>query len=137
MSNSAVRVGIACFIWKNDKFLMMQRQGSHGTGSWSIPGGHLEIGENWEDCAKRETLEETGMHIQNTQLLAVTNDIFAAENKHYVTIWLNADWLDGEPAILEPNKCMALEWRTFQSLPSPLFEPCWQNLKHIHPELFS
>jgi 8-oxo-dGTP diphosphatase len=29
--------------------------------TWSLPKGHLEDGEGWEDAARREVEEETGM----------------------------------------------------------------------------
>ena len=88
MSNPNVRVGIAVFIFKDGQFLMMQRQGSHGTGTWSVPGGHLEFGESFEDTARREVLEETGVEITNIRFGGVTNDVFESDGKHYVTIWL-------------------------------------------------
>lgn len=28
---------------------------------WDVPGGHAEPGEPMEDCARRETFEETGL----------------------------------------------------------------------------
>lgn len=135
--NSVVRVGLACFVWKDGKFLAQQRFGSHGEGTWSVPGGHLELNENWEECAAREVYEETGMHITNIRLLAVTNDIFAKEDKHYISLWMESDWLSGEPTITEPDKCKNQGWYTFTDLPTPLFEPCWQNLRLAKPELFT
>ena len=131
-----VRVGLACFVWRNGKFLMIRRKGAHGAGTRTVPGGHVEHGESWEDCAMREILEETGVTVDEPRLLTVTNDIMAADNKHYVTIWMEANWLSGEPQIMEPDKVEQLEWRTFQDLPSPLFEPGWTNLRIARPDLF-
>jgi 8-oxo-dGTP diphosphatase len=80
-------------------------------------------------------MEETGMEIKNVSFLAATNDIFET-GKHYISIWVSADWLKNEPTITEPDKWIDQEWRDFQTLPSPLFEPCWQNLRKAKPELF-
>lgn len=131
------KVGVAVFIWRDGKVIFYERRGSHGHGTWSIPGGHLEFGESWEECAKREAMEEVGVDITNVRLLAVTNDIFEAEGKHYISIWLEADWLSGEPKSGEPEKVIGIEWRSLSDLPSPLFEPCWQNLRATKPELFA
>ncbi len=131
------RVGVGVFVWKNDKFLMGKRLGSHGHGTWSIPGGHLEFGEGWEECAKREVMEETGLTINNVRLVAVTNDLFEKEQKHYITLWVYSDWQSGEPSIQEPDKWVDQQWRTFKTLPEPLFEPCWTNLRATKPEFFS
>ena len=135
-SAPVVRVGVAVFVWRNGTFLIGQRKGTHGFNTWCPPGGHLELGESWEECAKREVLEETGMRIKNVRFLTATNDIFES-GKHYITIWTTADWDSIKPHITEPDKYIAQEWVTFQGLPSPLFEPCWQNLSAAKPELFT
>lgn len=137
MTNSPhPRVGVGVFVWKNGKFLMGERKGTHGTGTWSVPGGWLEFGESWEEAAKREVLEETGMEITNVQFVALTNNIFKNESIHSLTIWLKSDWVSGEPTILEPDKFAGQQWRDFSTLPSPLFEPCWHELRKNMPELF-
>jgi 8-oxo-dGTP diphosphatase len=137
MSSQDVGVGVACTVWRDGKFLMMKRQGAHASGTWSIPGGHLEFGETWEAAAVREVLEETGMEITDVKFMAATNDIMTSDKKHYVTIWMTADWAANEPEILEPEKCSAIGWYDFSSLPQPLFEPCYQNLRAVKPELFA
>ena len=128
MSDKQVRVGIAAFVLRDGKFLMQQRKGSHGEGTWSTPGGHLDFGESFEDTARREVKEETGMDITNVRFGAITNDLFVNEGKHYVTIWMISDWARGEPYITEPDKCVAQGWFDFDSLPEPLFFP-WIQLK--------
>ncbi|WP_155486963.1 nucleotide triphosphate diphosphatase NUDT15, partial [Vibrio harveyi] len=59
--DKAVRVGVAAVIVREGRVLLGERIGSHGAHTWATPGGHLEWGESIEDCAKRETLEETGL----------------------------------------------------------------------------
>eukprot|EP00558_Chaetoceros_sp_UNC1202_P003812 CAMPEP_0197236190 /NCGR_PEP_ID=MMETSP1429-20130617/3397_1 /TAXON_ID=49237 /ORGANISM="Chaetoceros sp., Strain UNC1202" /LENGTH=172 /DNA_ID=CAMNT_0042694943 /DNA_START=44 /DNA_END=562 /DNA_ORIENTATION=- len=84
------------------------RKGSHGAGLLALPGGHLEMMESWEDCAKREVEEETGLIITESPKFAhVTNDPMPSEDKHYVTIFMTAkcsNEADG-PVNLEPHKC--------------------------------
>lgn len=127
MTDSIVRVGVGVFVCKDGKFLMQQRHGAHGAGTWSVPGGHLEFGESFEDTARREVLEETGVRIKNIRFGAVTNDRFTSENKHYITVWMLSDWAEGEARITEPDKCLAQAWHTFDDLPKPLFLP-WNQL---------
>lgn len=127
MEEKQARVGIGVFIIKDGKFLMQKRLGSHGAGSWSVPGGHLEFGESFEDTARREVKEETNLEIKNVRFGAVTNDFFVEDNKHYVTIWVISEWASGEVENLEPTKCTAQQWNTFDDLPEPLFLP-WQQL---------
>ena len=127
MSESIVRVGVGVFIFKEGSFLMQQRKGAHGSGSWSVPGGHLEFGESFEETVRREVTEETTLRIKNIRFGAVTNDLFADEDKHYVTIWMISDYESGTEYITEPDKCIGQAWHTFDDLPSPLFLP-WKEL---------
>ncbi len=126
-TNVNPRIGIGVFVFKDGKFLMGKRMGSHGEGTWSVPGGHLEFGESFADTAAREVLEETGVKIQNIRLGGITNDIFNNEGKHYVTIWMLSDYDSGEATILEPDKYIDQDWFNFDTLPSPLFLP-WEQL---------
>ena len=122
------RVGVAVFIFRDGKFLVGQRRGSHGEGSWSVPGGHLEWNETPEETAIREVKEETNCDIENVRFGAVTNDRFYDEGKHYVTLWMVSDWKSGEGEIVEPDKYIDQRWVDFDSLPDLLFLT-WEQLK--------
>ncbi|MFE1595776.1 NUDIX domain-containing protein [Nocardia sp. NPDC058705] len=52
--------------------ILMQRRGD--SGNWSLPGGVMEIGETLEECAVRETKEETGLDTEITGLLGIYTD---------------------------------------------------------------
>jgi len=60
-------VGVAVIVMKNGKLLLGKRLNSQGSGTWAFPGGHLELKESIENCAKREVFEETGLFIKNLQ----------------------------------------------------------------------
>jgi 8-oxo-dGTP diphosphatase len=99
------------------------RIGSHGSGMLALPGGHLEMFETWEECAKREVEEETGLEIGDIQFAHVTNDIMAEENRHYVTIFMIGKCIgEGKsnmPQNKEPHKCKG--WQSFS----------WDELKNM------
>jgi len=123
------RIGIGVCVIKDNKVLLGKRKGSHGEGSWSFPGGHLELNEDIEACAKREALEETGIKIKNLRLGTFTNDIFEKEGKHYVTLYVIAEYDSGEIRIMEPEKCEEWGWFEWDKLPEPLFIPIKNLLK--------
>lgn len=123
------KVGIGVVIVKGDKVLLGKRRNAHGEGTWSFPGGHLELYESWEDCAIRETMEETGVSLKNIRLGMVTNDIFEHEKKHYITILMIADLDKGDPEVIEPNKCEEWNWFHWDNLPNPLFIPILNQLQ--------
>jgi 8-oxo-dGTP diphosphatase len=117
-------VGVLVILKYNNKVLLGKRKGSHGNGEWSFPGGHLEINESIEECAKREVFEETGIVIKNDSISKdeYTNDIFIRENKHYITIYqtYNIDEFV-IPKLIEPDKCFEWGWFDINNLPEPLF----------------
>jgi 8-oxo-dGTP diphosphatase len=121
------KVGVAIIVIKDSKVLLGKRVSSHGAGTWQFPGGHLEFGEPIEDCAKRELLEETGLTIRNIRSGPYTNDIFKSEQKHYITLFVIADYDSGVLTVNEPKKCEKWEWFSWPRLPEPKFLPI-QNL---------
>lgn len=127
-------VGVGVFILRDDKFIMLHRQGAHGADTWGLVGGHLEFGESWEECVIRETKEEVGCDIENIRFFAATNDVFPAENKHYVTIFMLADWKSIEPQALEPESCSEIAWFDYDSMPDNMFLPL-KNLRKQHKTL--
>lgn len=114
------KVGVGVMVWKDGKVLMGKRKGAHGEGEWAWPGGHFEYMEAFEECARREVMEETGMEIQNIRFLRLCN-LKQYAPKHYVDIGLIADWASGEPRIMEPDKIEGWEWFDPINLPSPVF----------------
>lgn len=117
------RVGVGVIVRKDNKVLLGKRVSSHGSGTWSFPGGKLDLWENPEQCAIRETQEETGLKIKNLKQSIFTNDIFKEENKHYITLFFIADYDGGEAKVMEPDKCEKWDWFEWSKLPEPLFSP--------------
>lgn len=115
------RIGVGVCIVKDNCVLMGKRINSHGDGQWAFPGGHLEFGESLIECAAREVAEETGLQVTNIRKGPITEDLFVAENKHYITIIMIADYVSGTPTLLEPHKCEQWRWFPLNALPQPLF----------------
>src|SRR5262245_57499286 len=120
---TGVIVGVAVLVRRGNQVLLTHRTGRHGAGTWAPPGGHIDMGECFEDCAIREVREETGVTISEPRFLAVTNDIFVDEGRHYATIWLEAHVAAGEARINSPREMSELDWFDWDDLPQPRFLP--------------
>lgn len=48
--------------------ILLQKRHS---GNWGLPGGLMDLGESFEEVAKREVFEETGLTVENLKLLNV------------------------------------------------------------------
>jgi 8-oxo-dGTP diphosphatase len=123
MDNKQVLVGVGVIVIRDGKVLLGQRKGSHGAGTWALPGGHLEFGEEVADCAARELLEETGLVVGQMTAAPYVSTLFAEEGKHYITLFVTAHSRHGEPALCEPEKCSQWRWCDWSALPQPLFAP--------------
>ena len=117
-----VRVGIGVFVRASNGFVLMRRQGSHGAGEWSLPGGHLEFGETVEQCAIREIKEELDVDISYIHRIPYfSEDFFPEHNKQYITLYL-IGFTHDIPRIMEPNKADALMFfKETRELPDKLF----------------
>lgn len=103
------------------------------------------MGESFEDCAIRETLEETDLDIEDVSFLTTTNDLMPSAKPdgsmlHYATIFMVARvkapvgggrgrGVNGEGGIeseseyemplvkvMEPNKCAGWDWVSWEDL---------------------
>jgi 8-oxo-dGTP diphosphatase len=106
----------------------------HGEGTWTMPGGKLEFGESFEDGAKREVFEETGIKLNKVEVICVNND--KNEYAHFITIGLFSDNFSGEPKIMEPDEITEWRWFNLGSLPSPLYFPSAKIIENYQRNLF-
>src|SRR5262249_34272504 len=110
-------VGVGVLVFREGSVLLGLRRGSHGAGTWSPPGGHLEVGEDPLEWVRREAFEEAAITLGGCQFVGITNDIFEAEGRHYLTLFYTAALIGGTPRVREPEKCEAWQWCPRESLP--------------------
>ena len=95
--------------------------------AWAMPGGHIELGESFEACARREFREETGHDVSLVGLLGVySNPSYAIERSgegyvHYLGVFF--DGRIGERIGDPDEEIMAIGWFAGDTLPSPIWPP--------------
>jgi 8-oxo-dGTP diphosphatase len=124
---------VGVIVCNQGRVLLGLRRGAHGSGHWSFPGGHLEFGEDFATCAAREAREETGLVVEGLRFASVTNDVFADEARHYVTVFVQGVSQSADARRCEPDKCEQWAWFEWSALPSPLFLP----IQHLVESGFS
>ena len=56
-------VAVGAIVTRDERILLVQRGHPPAQGSWSIPGGRVELGETLPQALRREILEECGLEI--------------------------------------------------------------------------
>jgi 8-oxo-dGTP diphosphatase len=94
-------VGVGVCVLRGRQVLLVRRGKPPLQGSWSLPGGLLELGETGAAAAAREVAEETGMAVEVGPLLTVVerldHDEAGRVRYHYVLLEYLARWRAGEP----------------------------------------
>lgn len=117
------KVGVGVFVTNPDYpncVLLGKRRNSSGSGLYALPGGHLEFGEEWTECGRRETLEETGLGLVDVCYCTVVNAIVDHEDYHYITLFVKGvvdNRSNSEVKNLEPEKCEGWSWVDWDNFP--------------------
>ncbi|MFX0186138.1 MAG: NUDIX hydrolase [Candidatus Hodarchaeota archaeon] len=93
------QVGVGILLVRNHHLLLVKRKYDPDAGYWSIPGGHLELGEKVQNAAEREGFEETGFKVKVSKLAGIIDKImYDKDGKiefHYVLINYFVEQIDG------------------------------------------
>jgi 8-oxo-dGTP diphosphatase len=118
------KVGLGIIIINSDGQILVGKRKKDLIPKYSIPGGHLELGETFEAGAIREIKEETNLDISNFNVIAFTNNLetFKESGKHSISIVLLAKEYSGELKNLEPENNEDWIWVDPKSLPEPHFD---------------
>jgi 8-oxo-dGTP diphosphatase len=57
-------VGVGAVVVRDGRALIIRRGHEPRKGEWSLPGGHVELGESLTDAVRREIKEETGLQVE-------------------------------------------------------------------------
>ena len=91
---------------KNGKLLVVK-----GTSKWSLPKGHLELGEKYHECAMREIEEEVGLKVK----LEASDRYLDVKKCVYYIIVLNQDGPENLKTN-DPKEISDIKWLSIQEI---------------------
>jgi 8-oxo-dGTP diphosphatase len=86
-------VGVGAVIVMHRRVLLVKRKFEPLAGTWSLPGGAVEVGETLEGCVTREMLEETGLDVRVGPVIEVFDRITRDEQGRVLYHFVLVDYL--------------------------------------------
>lgn len=87
----------SALVIRDGRVLLGRRSVEPFRDCWDVPGGYLEPWENPVEGVKRELLEETGLAIEPTELLAILVDTYDDPSLYTFNVHYLAGVVGGEP----------------------------------------
>jgi mutator protein MutT len=105
----------------NDKneILLSQRQNTgYRDGFYDMPAGHLEANETLTQAACRELKEETNLDAkpEDMEFLQLLHRQ-SLNDREYLDVFFKITKWNGEPKLMEPDKCSDMRWFPMDALP--------------------
>lgn len=106
------------FLRQGDRILLSRRfnTGFHD-GDYSVPAGHLDGGETLFEALLREVREEIGIKLNPGDVKFIHFMHRKSADDERGDFFFEARKWQGEPKIMEPNKCDDLSWFPINNLP--------------------
>lgn len=134
-----IGVGVGAVIVNDDGKVFLAKRGKKARneqGTWKIPGGAVEFGEQLEEALRREIKEEHDIDIEIIKLLNVSNHIISEEKQHWVAPIFLCKITQGTPKIMEPDKCEEIGWFNLEEIQElPLAPSTKENFETFSSEI--
>jgi len=107
------------------QFLILQTSKGKDFGKWVVPGGKLDLNETPIDAFAREVFEETGLTVNNVNLLGV-RDYTARSGNHY-QFYDYTSSVEDDKHIKINEESLAFRWITKDQIPNFMFTDSIMN----------
>jgi len=122
-------IGVRVMILKNGKVLLGKRRANlekagsplHGGGTWTMPGGKVDFGENLEEAMFREVLEEAETKIDKDDLRLSSVSYNIINDRQFVTLGFITESFEGEPKVSPGGEIIEWKWFSLDNLPDNLY----------------
>lgn len=86
---------VSVIVLTDDQRILLVRHRKGNRLYWVLPGGRLEYGETFHECAVRELKEETGLDVEVEKFVFLSEAIAPDRSRHIVNIYLKGRIVGG------------------------------------------
>lgn len=112
-------ITVATIVEKDNRFLMVEET-SNGRLVYNQPAGHLEPDETLAQAAVRETLEETGWHVEPEHVLGISKYVAPHTGTIYYRTTFIAKALEHDASIQLDDGIERALWLSYDELKSQI-----------------
>ncbi len=103
---------------KDNEILLLRRFNTgYEDGNYSVVAGHLDSDETFLQAMIREAKEEAGIDLKPADLQVIHVMHRKCPNEERIDFFIKANKWEGEPKIIESEKCDDLQWFSINALP--------------------
>jgi 8-oxo-dGTP diphosphatase len=112
------QLAVSAAIFRDGRVLVVRRAQQPSAGSWTLPGGRVELGETLVAAVTREVAEETTLTIRVRGLAGyrevILDEAVEGRGRHFVILPFAAEWISGEVRLNE--ELGDFGWRTLSEI---------------------
>ena len=119
------------------KILLLRRFNTgYEDGNYSVIAGHLDGNETFIQAMVREAKEEAGIIVKPEYLRVVHVMHRKCPDGERIDFFIQAKSWDGDPKIMEPNKCDDLSWFELNNIPKNTISYIRQAINCVRNNVF-
>lgn len=118
-------VGVWLYCQSTNRYLYLLRNDPKHPGSWGLPGGKVEHGENLLDAIQRECEEELGSYPGVKKLIPIEH-FTSADNKFVYHTFFGL--IDKEFSPVLNHEHLGYSWVNSGEIPKPLHPGFWSTI---------
>ena len=119
---------------KKEILLALRKNTGYNDGSYELPGGHVDEGEDLMNAMVREAEEELNIKLKVEDLHI--EHILHHYKGNRLKFIISTNKYEGNLEIGEPEKCEKLEWFDVEELPENLEKRARKVIKEIENNIF-